>query len=138
MISGVETVTITVTKEGAQFVARFPFSYETKDLVKALGFRFDPARKVWWTDKPEIAARVKGDNAETVARLNADRQAQHAKAEASIVASHATDSEIVIPLSDICRRKGWDYLPYQRAGVAYALRKFGFKGGTHAEGAAAD
>jgi SWI/SNF-related matrix-associated actin-dependent regulator 1 of chromatin subfamily A len=113
-------MTITVTQEGARYVARFAFDYATKDLVKAAGFRFDPARKLWWTSDPSIAAKVGGDNADLVARINADRAAQHQAREASIVASHATDAAIDIPLSDACRALGLDYLPYQRAGIAYA------------------
>jgi hypothetical protein len=91
---------ITVTKEGQRWVARFPFSYELKDLVKAAGFRFDGTRKLWWTDKPDVAAKVEGtDAAEIAARLNAEREAEHAKAEVSIAASRANSSDLTIPLS---------------------------------------
>ena len=38
-----------------RFEAVFPFSYETKDKVKAAGFRFDPSKKVWWTKDARVA-----------------------------------------------------------------------------------
>jgi SWI/SNF-related matrix-associated actin-dependent regulator of chromatin subfamily A-like protein 1 len=109
---------IKVVQEGRIWIARS--DYADKDIVKAAGFRWNPDRKVWWTDKPELAAKLDGDNADIVARINADREAQHQAREASIVASHATDAAIEIPLSDTCRKLGLDYLPYQRAGIAYA------------------
>ena len=111
---------ITVTQEGGRFVARFPFSYETKDLVKLLGFRFDPARKLWWTDRPEIAAKVGGDTSAIVAQINADREAQHQRDAAAIVASRATDAAIDIPAPEGCA-----YDPYQRAGIAYCMNRAG-------------
>jgi SWI/SNF-related matrix-associated actin-dependent regulator of chromatin subfamily A-like protein 1 len=109
---------IKVVQEGRIFIARS--DYADKDLVKAAGFRWNPDRKIWWTDKSEIAAKLAGDNSDIVARINADREAKHQAREASIVASHATDAAIEIPLSDVCRKLGLDYLPYQRAGIAYA------------------
>jgi SWI/SNF-related matrix-associated actin-dependent regulator of chromatin subfamily A-like protein 1 len=112
-------MTIKVVQEGRIWIARS--DYADKDIVKAAGFRWNPDRKIWWTDKPEVAAKIAGDNAEITARINAEREAQHQAREASIVASHATDAAIEIPLSDICRKLGLDYLPYQRAGIAYAV-----------------
>ena len=111
---------ITITREGARFVARFPFSYETKDLVKAAGFRFDPASKVWWTNNPEVAAKVSGDTAEIVAAINADRAAKHAKDAAAIEASRAIDAAIDIPAPAGCKYDG-----YQLAGIAYAMSRLG-------------
>jgi SWI/SNF-related matrix-associated actin-dependent regulator 1 of chromatin subfamily A len=112
---------IKVVQEGRIWIARS--DYADKDLVKAAGFRWNPDRKIWWTDKPEIAAKIDGDNADLVARINAERQAQHQAREASIVASHATDAAIDLPLSDVCRKLGLNYLPYQRAGIAYAAAR---------------
>jgi len=112
---------IKVVQEGRIWIARS--DYADKDTVKAAGFRWNPDRKVWWTDKPEIAAKIDGDNADLVARINAERQAQHQAREASIVASHATDAAIDLPLSDVCRKLGLNYLPYQRAGIAYAAAR---------------
>lgn len=106
---------ITISREGGKFIARFPFSYETKDLVKAAGFRFDPARKLWWTDKEEIAAQVAGDASDLAARLNVMRQVQHAKDAQAIEASRAVAADVEVPAPEGCK-----YDPYQLAAVAYA------------------
>ncbi len=47
------------------------------------------------------------------------------KAAANIVASARSESDIVLPLSSTCQDLAINYLPYQRAGVAYAMDKPG-------------
>jgi SNF2 family DNA or RNA helicase len=89
---------ISITREGGRYVARFPFSYETKDLVKAAGFRFDGMQRVWFTTDPGVAAKF-----------------DPAAGAALVASSRATDAEIDIPAP-----AGLGYLPYQRAGIAYA------------------
>ena len=39
---------------------RFQFvcGYDDKDLPKSVGFRWDPEKKAWWTDKKEIALQL--------------------------------------------------------------------------------
>ena len=106
-------MTITVSKEGAIWIVRSAFA--DKDLVKAAGARWNPDRKVWWTDKPDVAEKLAMGDADLVARINADRAAAHAKAEASIAASRAATADIVVPAP-----QGLTYLGYQLAGVAYA------------------
>ena len=99
---------ISVAREGERWVARFPFSYETKDLVKGAGFRWDPNGKVWWTDRREIAERLDPDKA----RASAEHD------QASVDASKAVDADVSIPVPP-----GLSYLPYQRAGIAYMVDK---------------
>ena len=111
---------ITVTHEGGRYVARFPFDYATKDLVKAAGFRFDGVKKVWWTDKADIAAQLSKDPGELAANLTAEREAKHARDLASIEASRAIDAAIDIPAPAGCA-----YDPYQLAGIAYAMSRPG-------------
>lgn len=103
------TVTIVEKIAGKRWEARFAFDYATKDVVKAAGFRFDGASKVWWTDKPEVAAKF--------ADPDAARQMLAAKVEA-IEASRATDAQIEIPVP-----AGLAYLPFQKAGIAYATKR---------------
>jgi|HubBroStandDraft_6_1064221.scaffolds.fasta_scaffold00345_7 SWI/SNF-related matrix-associated actin-dependent regulator 1 of chromatin subfamily A len=105
---------IRVVQEGRIWIARCDFA--DKDLVKAAGFRWNPDRKIWWTDKPEVAAKIAGDNADIVAKINADREAKHAKDAAAIEASRATDADIEIPAPVGCA-----YDPYQKAGIAYCM-----------------
>jgi len=102
---------ITVSKEGARWVARFRWSHETKEVVKQAGFRFDPASKLWWTTEQRIAARLTDPDA-------AVREAQAANQ--AIQASRAVSSNVRVPAPD-----GLYYLPYQLAGIEYALGKPG-------------
>jgi SWI/SNF-related matrix-associated actin-dependent regulator of chromatin subfamily A-like protein 1 len=90
---------IKVTKEGGRWVARFPWSVETKDIVKAAGFSFKSDEKLWVTTDPVIAARL-------------DPQAA-AVANAQIAASRATNAQVAVPAP-----AGLAYLPYQLAGIA--------------------
>ena len=115
---------ITVTKEGSRWVARFPFDYATKDLVKACGFRFDGATKTWWTGDASIAAKLQGgDPAEVAARINAAREQQSQAQQASIEQSRAVAADFPIPLSPEVIRRGLDFFPYQKAGVRFALNR---------------
>jgi SWI/SNF-related matrix-associated actin-dependent regulator 1 of chromatin subfamily A len=95
---------ININKEGELWIVRFKFSHETKDFVKSLGFWFDGTKKVWYTSDPMVAAKLDPN-----AAGNAVKQ---------IEASKATDSELDIPVP-----KGLDYLPHQKAGIAYAVQR---------------
>lgn len=97
---------ITVNKEGARWVARFPFSYETKDVVKAAGFRFSAAEKLWYTTDPTVARRL-----DPMTAVQAVEEAN-----AAIAQSRATNAAVAVPAPD-----GLAYLPYQLAGIAYAI-----------------
>lgn len=97
---------ITVNREGARWVARFPFSYETKDVVKAAGFRFSAAEKLWYTTDPTVARRL-----DPMTAMQAVEEAN-----AAIAQSRATNAAVAVPAPD-----GLAYLPYQLAGIAYAI-----------------
>lgn len=89
-------------------------TFYEKDIAKAAGFRWDPAKKVWFTVKPDIAAKLA--TPEQLAELQrAMDEAAHKRAEL-IENSRAGDSAIDIPCPE-----GLAYLPYQRAGIAGAL-----------------
>jgi len=111
-------MSITVTQEGGKFIARFPFDYATKDLVKAAGFRFDPVNKYWWTGDASIAAQLGKDPGELAANLTAQRQAKHDRDAAAIEASRAADADVDIPAPEGCK-----FDAYQRAAVAYAMNR---------------
>lgn len=95
---------ITITKEGSRWIARFPFDWTTKDRVKDAGFVFSPSEKLWYTTDPSVAARLNPKAAD-----EANRQ---------IAASRSTKSAGSFPAPE-----GLDYLPYQKAGIQYALDK---------------
>lgn len=104
-----------VTLSAGKFIARSTFA--EKDVVKAAGFRWDPSAKTWWTDSAERAAKLIA-HADAAAR---EAIAAHVNAKAaSVAASRAADADISIPVP-----AGLSYLPYQKAGVAYALGKPG-------------
>lgn len=90
-------------------------SFIEKDIPKAAGFRWNPARKVWYTGDAERARRLQ-DYADSAAR-HALAGTEAARSEA-IAASKAADADIDIPAPP-----GLNYLPYQRAGIAYALKR---------------
>lgn len=88
--------------------------YEQRHLPKAAGFRWDPVRRYWWT-----ADQAKADllaSPEFEAQQFAREQAVAQEAEAS----RAVDADIDIPCP-----QGLAYLPYQRAGIAFAMRRNG-------------
>lgn len=101
---------IRVERYGSQYIARC--TYEQKDIVKAAGFRWDGAMRQWYTLDAAVAAKL--DDVEGLRQRVA--AANTAKVEA-IQASRAADSDVDIP-----RPEGLEYLPYQRAGIAYARR----------------
>ena len=87
---------ISVIKRDDKFIAVFRWSTETKNHVKATGFKFDSARKEWWTSDEEVAARVSANG-------------------------HATPVEsppIAIPAPD-----GLEYLPYQLTGIRELMKR---------------
>lgn len=101
-------MTIIVTREGDAFIARFPFSYETKDIVKNAGFRYDPTQRLWYTRDALIASKLNPS-------LAANAVAQANKA---LDASRATNANLSIPCNE-----GLEYLGYQKAGIAYAMAR---------------
>lgn len=90
-------------------------------LVKKAGFEWQPARKVWTSSRAAVAAellptlREEDEVADDVAE--AIRQAVIAEQAATleaIQASRASTSDFAVPAPE-----GLDYLPYQKAGVAF-------------------
>ena len=100
------TAAITVLKKGDRHVAMFRWSTETKDRVKAAGFRFDSAKKEWWTNDAAIAASFNGT-------APAPQNDHRAPITPKMV------SNVEIPAPDGCV-----YLPFQAEGIrALAQRK---------------
>src|SRR5215831_8817707 len=89
-----------VDKIGNQWVARSTF--EERAIPKGAGFIWEPRGRYWYTESPEIADRL------------IHPEAIKAKEELS----RATNADIDIPCP-----AGLAYLPYQRAGIAYARNK---------------
>lgn len=92
-------------------------SYTEKDVVKGAGFRWDPKEKRWWTADVSSAAKLAEFADESCRDLLSTLKESK---EEALVASRATDWDGDIPCPD-----GLAYLPYQKAGIIYALRVFG-------------
>lgn len=82
---------------------------------KAAGFRWDPTNKVWWTN--DIAkAILLADYASGAVK---DELAEFIKErERAFEASSATDADIDLPIPE-----GLEYLPFQKAGIAYGIQQ---------------
>ena len=94
-------------------------SYAERILPKEAGFRWDPEAKLWWTNDHRKAESL-------IDYMAASALDARAAWKETLQASRATDSEIVIPAPD-----GLEYLPYQKAGIAYALKSFNHKEAAH-------
>ena len=89
--------------------------YEERHIPKAAGFRWDPTNKAWWTN--DIAKAVQlADYASVTLK---DELAEFVKErERAFEASSATDAEIDLPIPE-----GLEYLPFQKAGIAYGIQQ---------------
>lgn len=84
------------------------------DQARRAGFRWAPMpRGFWCTQEPVVAARLK-QHADHIALTALDDTVKDARA--TLLASRATDADIDLPVpADLA------YMPFQRAGIAYAL-----------------
>ena len=90
-------------------------SFMERSLAKENRWRWDPQVKRWWAPNEDIARRL----ARFAMGAAALRLMDMGEAEReALAASQAQDSHIAIPAPP-----GLDYLPYQRAGIAYALSR---------------
>ncbi len=89
--------------------------YHERHIPKAAGFRWDPTNKVWWTN--DIAKAILLADYASVALK--DELAEFIKeCERAFEASSATDADIDLPIPE-----GLEYLPFQKAGIAYGLKQ---------------
>ena len=99
------------TRERYEFVCEYGEHYPAKNAR----FRWDPDVKRWWTDDIEKALKLAeyADNG-----LRAEFQKRLDEKQARREASRAFDSDMEIPAPE-----GLEYMPFQRAGIAYALAR---------------
>jgi SWI/SNF-related matrix-associated actin-dependent regulator 1 of chromatin subfamily A len=112
------------------FFVKFPAPCPERDVVKSCGFRFDGATASWVgraADAVRLIARGGVEVAESAADVLRAAQRQAAESErakaANIAASFAATSVDAIPLGAGAVAAGHDFLPYQKAGIAYAAGK---------------
>ena len=86
-------------------------TYEERSIPKSAGFLWDPGTRTWWTSDTTRAEKLREYADEAAAeQLDAARAAREL--------SRAVDAEIDVPAPE-----GLSYLPYQRAGIAYARER---------------
>jgi len=96
-------------------------TYDHRETLKSCGFKWDPENKTWYC-LPE-AQRLLGLRPlqPTITPEAKSRFDQfEAARKQNVEASRATDSDLDIPCPP-----GLSYLPYQKAGIAFAMRVFG-------------
>jgi len=95
------------------FIAESKF--EERHIPKAAGFRWDPKEKRWWTDDVEKASKLLEYACNGVREIIETYQQ---KKEQSRELSRAANADVEIPVP-----AGLAYLPYQKAGIAYAMQR---------------
>ncbi len=106
-----------IVKEGPRWVCRCTFI--EKDQPKAAGFRWDPAKRQWWTPDAEKAAKL--SSPEEAGKLMEQVAAKQMLRCELIDDSRQADTDYIIPCPE-----GLEYLPFQKAGIVSALRRCGF------------
>ena len=102
-----------LTKLGDKYV--WTGGYDTRDLPKQAGFRWSPEERRWWTTFKDSAARL---SQYAGSELKADLESYSANKTKSLNESRAATADIDLPRPD-----GQEYLPFQKAGIQYALQR---------------
>lgn len=89
--------------------------YEEKDIPKEAKFRWDATKKYWWTTDIINAAKLINYADEKCKKKIEELLKQR---EEALQASRAISVDIDIPAPN-----NLDYLPFQKAGIAYALKR---------------
>ena len=90
-------------------------TYMEKDVPKSAGFKWSANRKVWYTVDPDIAAGLlQYADSDVIEKIDSVRQQKLTAVEES----KATDSDIHINCP-----VGLAYMPFQKAGINYALKR---------------
>lgn len=93
----------------------FECTYQDKEIPKSVGFKWNPNRKLWWTDNPNVASELlQYGDANVFEKIDQLKE----RAKSAIQESQATESDIDIPKPD-----GLEYYPFQKAGIEYALKR---------------
>jgi SWI/SNF-related matrix-associated actin-dependent regulator 1 of chromatin subfamily A len=103
-------VTAKQTNKGTIFIWRG--EYEERHIPKGAGFLWDPYDKVWWTRKPDVAAKLRG---------YMDEAAIKALEESSSTTSQGPS----LPEVSILYPEGLSPFPYQVEGAKFLLQKAG-------------
>lgn len=96
-------------------------TYDNKETLKRFGFTWDPEKKAWFCPGPQ--QRLAGLRS-LAPSITPEAKAKFDEFEAirlaTVSASRAVDAVVDVPCP-----AGLSFLPYQKAGVAFAMRIFG-------------
>lgn len=93
----------------------FSGHYDDRAVPKEAGFRWNPDKKQWWTDKRENALKLVAI-AEPSTKI--ELETALVEAQTSLDFSRAKSSNLEIPVPE-----GLAYLPFQKAGIEYMLQR---------------
>lgn len=100
-------------RDGERYVLEC--SFDERFEPKSARFRWDPATKAWWTDDKKRASQF-ANVADEELRGELDGLARERAA--NLEASMATEAAVEVPSPE-----GLSYLPFQKAGIAYAMAR---------------
>ena len=103
-----------LTTAGDRAEVHFPYDPSLVTAIKAIGgFRWSPDNRCWWSKDHDKAKKfVESVNNGSIAEM---LRIQNEEREELVRISKATDSDMFIPCPD-----GHEYMPFQKAGIAYA------------------
>ena len=99
-------------------------TWQERDIWKQAGFKWSPVRKAWITDQQHVAESVQGVEWTPAAMAYIAERTR--VLEESYDLSFANDTDFMVPVPDgIHPRTGkpFEFFPYQRAGVEYAMQR---------------
>jgi len=88
-------------------------TYAEKDIPKNTGFRWNPEKKIWWTDQKDKAYKLLNyadDECKTFL------EEWKSSTDKKIETSSASSANITLPVPE-----GIDYMPFQKAGIKFAI-----------------
>lgn len=93
-------------------------TYEERLLWKEHGFQWKPLMKAWVA--PSLKHALKVPNIYWMEAASEAAAGEMSNAEVSYDMSFKGTTDFVVPLSDAVRAKGWDFMPFQKAGIEYS------------------
>ena len=112
-----------LTTEGKKFI--WLGGYETRQVPKSAGFRFDWDKKRWWTYKADSAAKLMAYADDAAVEMMGGAAEKEKVSEELRELSRAADLDLQVPIPD-----GLSLMPFQKAGVGFAdnALRAGYKG----------
>lgn len=93
-------------------------TWEDRERFQKAGFTWSSKRRAWVTTSQGIAESVKGVTWRPRAMEHIEKTLEIAKISRHL--SYQADCDFWPPISEAVRAKGWDYKPFQRAGIDFA------------------